>query len=823
MIHRIIKYPALLCVFPFIAGILCCDISHPPPIVIIPLLFLSITASSLCFAWSRPGYSIIFILLSFLLLGSFASSLRYYALPENHLRNLIQRQPEQFQNADMEISGRITAGIEPSRKGTFLTVDLKKLAFRNRAREARGRIRLFIPHDSGKERTIFRAGDIISAYARIRVPRNFGNPGAFDYRSYLDRQGINLTGSVKNHALIKIEKSHGIHPIGKISEFRQRLILSLWEMNAQDAENFDATSIILAMTLGSREGMHISTEKTLRMGGVYHIVAISGLHIGIIALALFKLFTILRIQDRAACLLTCLTLLSYLILCGGRSSALRAVIMSVTYLIARSLYRKINIMSCISLAAFGMLIFNPGLLYDPGFQLTFAATASLIKFHSQVERYTKWSGCLSTIIAATASAQIGVIPIIAYHFNTVTLLSLFTNIVAVPLSALIVPLGLAMEVSSLFSAALARTILFILDLLIKAILATCSLYVNLPFLSHRIPTPSPFFIILYYSSSLGILLSRNYKPMKIIFLVLFCFALSIIVSYPFSPEIHRFFEVTFIDVGQGEASLVVSPDGGTILIDGGGRSENIFDAGEMVVSRYLFMRGFKKVDRMIASHLHSDHAGGIPALIENFHVSEVMISEQETGETLFRVIEDSCRRRGTKLTLLSEDQKLSMGRAVIHIMNPVSSKSGERTGNERSLVVRIIDGNVRFLFMGDAPSEMEKLLIDSGIELNSEILKIGHHGSRDSSSERFLKEVNPRLCLISVGSSNQWGHPSGEVLARIERMGSSLFRTDRDGAVTVLSDGKSFSASSYINPMTFELNDALRSGLDGNGVRHKRE
>lgn len=789
----------MLCaVIPFLSGIVVCDLVHIPLLIIILFITVSSFAAIICFFISRFSLSIALLMPAFFFLGALSLSLQESALPERHIRRLIHSYPGILENTGVEVSGVIARTIEKSKGGTSVVVRLSEMRSPRYSGKAKGALRLFIPDRIDAGKYLFTPGDGITAYARLRMPRSFGNPGAFDYQRYLLAQGIDLTGSTKSFHLVNIEKRSGLHPIAKLSTFRQRLIYDLYGIGESCKDRDEIIGIVCAMTLGNRDGISSATARKLRMGGIYHIIAISGLHCWIIAFLLFKCLRSMKLHVMLACHATSLCMLVFLVLSGERNSATRAVIMSIIYLTGRSLQRRHQSINCIAVAAYGMLIFNPVLAYDPGFQLTFTATASLILFFSPFKKCTRWAGPISPVLAASLAAQIGVLPIIAYHFNTISLFSLLANVVAAPSLFMIVPLGIAVEILTLINHSLASELFLIVSIPVKMIIWCASLSFYFPFLSFRIPSPPLIVVFFYYCTALCALLLKSNPFLRRISFILFLIFLAIILIYPFAPSTTEHLEVTFLDVGQGDAACVIFPDGHCILIDAGQGGESSFDAGEFIVSKYLFARGFKKINTIIASHLHHDHAGGIPALLDNFHVDRVLVSAREDCGSLFRKIARNCEMKGTQLITVREQFQISAGTLDIKIRDPERRSWRESDRNERSLIVILRYGNIRFLFMGDAPRSVERALIDSADTIDCHILKVAHHGSDDATSESFLRKTTPDVCIISVATSNPWGHPAQAVVNRIEGMGAHLLRTDKDGATSIYCDGETFFVHTFL-------------------------
>jgi competence protein ComEC len=737
------------------------------------------------------------LLFGFFCLGLLSSSLEKYPLAADQLQHLVKHKPEIFQGDGMDLSGTITAPVERSSRGSLILLsDVCFLSVQGPL-HTRGKLRLFLPHPNEGDEIFYRPGDRLKTFAKLRIPRNFANPGAFDYVSYLARDGIHLVGSVKTTKLLTLEKGKNWKWGALMAELRQRVTSLVQKRFSKHKVDKKIANFLLAITIGNREGFSQEDKKLLSRGGIYHIVAISGLHVGIIAWFSFWSLSFLKCPDRWASLITVMLLLAYLPLSGGRCSAIRAVLMATLYLFSRIIHRRSNILTAIALSAFLLLLLKPKFLFDPGFQLTYAATLSIISFSPMLSRFILWGNILRSLMLLSLSAQIGVIPILAYHFNSILWISLLTNAVILPLLLLILPLSFALEVTLFFHGFLSQFIAPPLTILIKLIFSIASVYDDLPFLSYRIPSPPFWLIILYYLSAWAWRYSRE-KRFKIMSFGLLLLFLVLIATYPFPPERKEFFESTFIDVGQGESAFLVSQDGTSILIDGGGRWGERFDAGEMVVSKFLWHQGHKNINILVLSHLHADHAGGVPSILENFHVGKIILSESERSETLFSEIKRISLKRGTPIHFVDEELITNFDHFTLELFQHNSQNGHLVKGNERSLIVKVTCGQVRFLFMGDAPSSSETAIIESGRDLRSSILKIAHHGSSDASSQNFLEAVQPETCIISCGADNRWGHPMPQVLERIARIGAELYRTDENGAITIQADRTSYRTETCI-------------------------
>ena len=284
-------------------------------------------------------------------------------------------------------------------------------------------------------------------------------------------------------------------------------------------------------------------------------------------------------------------------------------------------------------------------------------------------------------------------------------------------------------------------------------------------------------------------------------------ALTILVAtHPFAANLHRGeLEVSVLDVGQGDSIFVAFPNGRTMLIDGGGQagiervgtSRTGIDIGEEVVSPYLWSRGLKQLDTVVLTHAHHDHLDGLHSVLQNFTVSELWIGRDEVSAALASLLAEA-RARGVAIKHEVRGDKFDWGGIEGEALWPADATSAPAAANDDSVVLRLSDGPVRFLLSGDIEKKVESALVENHAPLAVDFLKVPHHGSKSSSTEAFLAAVAPRVAVVSVGEANAFGHPAQAVVERYEQSGVRLLRTDRDGAVTALTDGHSLEVHTFI-------------------------
>ncbi|MGB0037154.1 MAG: DNA internalization-related competence protein ComEC/Rec2, partial [Candidatus Acidiferrales bacterium] len=431
------------------------------------------------------------------------------------------------------------------------------------------------------------------------------------------------------------------------------------------------------------------------------------------------------------------------------------------------------------------------------------------------------------IVLLSVIIQWGMVPLLALDFHRVSLAGPLSNIPAVILTGLIVPLGFLTLAASFVWRPLAIVMAKALGACAGWLLATVGWFSRVPRVSYRIPGP-PLWVMIAFFAALACVaaaaraaasrranrIARRGLPPPIraaewISAAALAGFTLVVAAYPFAPSLERGkLEVSVLDVGQGDSIFVAFPDGRTMLIDGGGQGsyEGVggyrtgVDIGEQVVSPYLWSRGLKRLDVVALTHAHHDHLEGLRAVLENFHVNELWIGRDERTASFENLLREA-RQNGVAIAHEMRGAEFTWAGVKGEVLWPADATPAREASNDDSLVLRLADGRVRFLLPGDIQGHVEQALAADHAPVEADFLKVPHHGSKTSSTDLFLAAVGPRVAVISAGAANPFGHPAEIVVERYERAGVRLLRTDRDGAVTALTDGREMTVHTYAEKM----------------------
>lgn len=674
-------------------------------------------------------------------------------------------------------------------------------------------------------------GRRLTASVRLRVPRNFGNPGAFDYVGYLERRGIEALGAVKSTRLMTVEPGPARFSLATALRRRfDRILFRLFE-GPGGGLSLEGT-VLRASLLGGRSGLPAESERALVASGVYHILAISGLQVAVFGGSLLVILRRLAVPERGALLLAVAATLLYGSVAAPSPSVRRAVLTGALAGAARFSHRRTPGLSLLAAVTFLSLALHPLDLSDPGFHLTFSATAGILLFAPRLAKRLRARWGLSGLVSASLSAQATTFPIVASWFHRVVPYGIASNLLAVPLGSAAVILGIALLPADAISQALSSRIASLAALAVRCLLAIASVPVEGTALSLRVAPPSLLALTL---AGAGVLLLAVRRTRPIVAgSALLALALGLILlgphvsgrvpcegrvpsedRVPCQDRVGATIEqptgrsapgqgrvgapggtltLDALDVGQGDALLVGFPNGETMLVDGGGFPGSTFDVGSRVLAPELERRGLHRLGRILLTHAHEDHGGGLREILRSFRVGEMLSPDAAEGP-LREELETMARGRGARVLRIRRGYTIREGATEIECLAPFP---GAMDGpNSDSVVLRITHGERSILLTGDIGHATESRLVASGLR-HADVLKVAHHGSAHSTSDLFLSALSPRIALMSVGEANRFAHPSEHVLRRLAARRTSVLRTDRDGCVRVAICGNRLYAGSML-------------------------
>ncbi len=656
-------------------------------------------------------------------------------------------------------------------------------------------------------------GDEVRGTFRLRRPRRFGNPGAFDYPGYLAVQGIFLEGWTRD-LVERVPAGRGSTILAAIFHVRALLLRRL-----DAALPPQQAALLKAMVLGDRSGLSPEMNQAFLNSGTYHILAISGLNVSLLAGTLFGLFRLLRASPRLAATGAAVLVTLYAALAGASASVIRAAVMAVVYLLAVILDRRGDLLNSLGLSALALLWWNPRFLFDVGFQLTYLATLGILVILPRCEavlapipRPLRWPG---ESVAITLAATVMTLPILAGAFNRVAPVGILANLPIVPLSGLITALGTAACALLLATPAGLPWLNHANAWLVDLLYAMAGWFAAWPWSAIRVYTPTPAMLVAYYAICVACLLAvspvrvtarpaeggegtrprRGARWIAATGALVGALALCVQVSvrlWPLAgpPTVW----ITLVDVGQGEALFLELPGGRRMLVDAGGVPGGRFDIGARVVAPFLLHEWVGSLDVLVLTHAQADHIGGVPAILREFPVGEVWSGDAPSPSVTFLWVQEYLRHRRIPHRILSADSPpIRWGEAAIEILHPPSRRKGDAQSarvervrpNDASLVLRLGIGSQAALLTGDVEEEGERTLLRHPAALRAQVLKVPHHGSRTASSSAFLAAVRPEVALVSAGYRNRFNHPHPEVVERYQALGVRLFRTDHHGAIGV--------------------------------------
>ncbi|KPJ64324.1 hypothetical protein AMJ44_13015 [candidate division WOR-1 bacterium DG_54_3] len=640
-------------------------------------------------------------------------------------------------------------------------------------------------------------GDNVEIQGKLEDLESLSNPGILSYADYLENKGIHRQfKAIRSPPKII---SGGGNPLKKFSIYLKNRLIIIPQKTLPEPYATLLTSIIFG-TRASRTPIEI--KETYKRAGVAHLLVASGMHLGILVGVCLFIVRSSRLPLWLGVLITSLVNFLYALMTGFGPSILRAAIMAEIMLIGLLFEREKEVYTSLALAAFIILLFNPKYLFEVGFQLSFAATCALVyispvineKLKNYIPKY------IASLLSVAIAPVLATFPITLYHFSQASAIGVLTNFLLLPWVGVIVVLGFVSTVLGAVFLPLGELVNGANLILLWAAHGIIAFLASLPFSQVFLAPPKLPLILGYYAGLAGMLeaLRRGRFPRmnKFRIVVLALAVVSILLWNATLSSAARGLTITVLDVGQGDSILIEGPSGKRILIDGG-----VEKMGERVVVPFLRRKGIQRLEMVILTHPHDDHVGGLPAVLSKFKVENILEPGFVCEAKAYQRFLDLVEKNRIKYHLARAGQKINFGKDlkafIFHPSLPFLADTNS-DANNCSVVFRLQYGKFSMLFTGDNESEGEERILGIFPEshLASTILKIGHHGSRTSTSDPFLSAVNPRVAVISCGRHNKFKHPHQRTLEKLKSLGIKLYRTDINGALVIRSNGETFRVES---------------------------
>ena len=656
-------------------------------------------------------------------------------------------------------------------------------------------------------------GDIITfngVYNKPNVQRNYGG---YDYSLYLKTQ--NIYGTFDGSQIELKSKNKG--------SFIQRGIISFKEyIKGILKENLgeDEAELCIGLVIGDRTNLAEDIQEDFKTSNLTHMLAVSGSHFVYIILAVTYINKFLK-RKRLGQVLMLIVIILFMNLTGNTGSVVRSGIMASLGIIASIIHRKSDIWNNMAIAMLIQIILNPYIIFDVGVQLSYGGVIGIVAFNKVVTNFieklsNKINNYIKESISVTISANIVIIPIMMYTFNTISLSFVISNLLAGAILGIIVLYAFALIFLYMVLHSFISPLFIILNLMLKILIFIAHICSLIPFSKIYVVTPKIGLMILFYvflyllvkkqdsNAIISLFSVKKFSFIKpksdkinlnseilskktIAFFTIVIIILNFI--YPVMASKRNNLEVNFIDVGQGDSTLI-RVSNKTILTDGGGSSYGeTFDVGEQTLFPYLLDRGINTIDYVIVSHFDSDHCQGLNFIMENMKVKNAIISSlgQESNE--YDTFLSLAKKQNTNLIYVKKGDIIKIGDCTIKILFPDNEPITDNEKNNNAIVFKFLWKNISILFTGDIEEKAENKILslysDNLGELKSTILKVAHHGSKTSTTKAFLEAVKPQIALIGVGENNNFGHPNSGVIERLESIGCEIYRTDKYGEISI--------------------------------------
>jgi competence protein ComEC len=649
----------------------------------------------------------------------------------------------------------------------------------------------------------YRLGDGMEVSGRLLPLHGYNNPGMYDFVGALGREGIYSRMAVRETAVNRRAASGKFSAMAAVVAAKRDIIQKMKQvMPHKDA------AVLSGMLFGGYEGIPAEVVHDFAATGLVHILSVSGSHIALVGGLIMVVGGWFQrrfgFHEQLGALAAGLTIVVYSFFCGLTPPVLRSLFMGLIVLGGICFEREKNAAAALCITTLALLGYQPDWIYDLSFELSFGATAGLVFLYARtVKKLWFLPKPVAETVAVTLAAQLGVLPFQAWYFNSLSLSSVLANLLIGPIIDAVIMIGLCGCLTLYVWAGAGHLLLVTAGLLVAAMMFMAAWLARLPYAQLYLPATGLLAGVLYYLLLAWI---YGYLPQRMgsimskvrgnrIWVYMACAMLFMLMAgwilYPQPVTVH------FIDVGQGDAALIITPHRRAVLVDSGGIAgeSSAFDIGERVVVPYLKHYGIQKLDYLFLSHGHQDHAGGAAAVAAAIPIKNILLAR----ETPSGAVADLLRAAKAAVIIpVFQGQRILLDGVELRVVHASEETGPTQTGNEASDVLRIRYGKFSFLFTGDLEAAGEEEMVNSGEDIASTVLKVGHHGSKSSSTDAFLCKVSPQYAVISAGAGNSFGHPHAETLQRLKDNHMKILRTDRQGAIVFRTNGKEMSVDTFL-------------------------
>lgn len=648
-------------------------------------------------------------------------------------------------------------------------------------------------------------GDKIKIKAELKMPTEARNTGGFDYSFYLKTKQIYAIATAKEENITILKE--------KNTSFWQKMIITIKQSIIERVKMLlpeEEAELFIGILIGERQGIQEEIEENFKNSSLTHLLAVSGSHVSYILMGVTFAITQLKGDKKIGKIGIILFLFFFMELTGRTASVVRACV-TVIYGIVANLYsKKIDWLASICFSMWWILLENPYSLWDTSLILSYGGTIGILLFipifekreepksRKQHKISQKCREGIKESFIITISANLILLPIMAYLFHTMSFTFWIGNLLATPLMEGIIFTGIAFLIVAYLCTPLAMIIALPLKWLLELLMLVAKIGANLPLSNITVIKPPIVALFFYYAFLwLGIGYCRSsqrrkrkiekiyLKRRKTILITVMIFVVLLVIL----PKIPGDLEIHFLDVGQGDSMLVITPQKKTFLVDGGGSKSSSFDVGEQTLVPYLLNKGITTIDYMMPSHFDEDHVQGLFAVLDKLTVKKVILTEQKVNSENYQKFIELIRQKKTQVIWIKQGDKLFLDKEItLDILWPKTEWITENPINNNAIVANLHYQKFSLLLTGDIEEIAEKELIQNyqdTVLCRATVLKVAHHGSKSSSIQSFLEMVNPKIALIGVGENNTFGHPNEGVLQRLEKIGAKIYRTDKKGEISI--------------------------------------